>query len=95
MKDALIKSIKNAITKHRVTNDGGVHYAVVNEGVPNKFDYQIIVFFKKDKTVIDFWIGIVGKPKIEISSLEVEPMDKDGAVAFAKNHLIEKLKEIL
>ena len=95
MKKLLIKSISNAITKYRVTNDGGVHYAVVNEGVPNKFDYQILVFFKKDKIVIDFWVGIVGKPKIEINSLEVEPMDKDGSVAFAKNHLIEKIKEIL
>ena len=50
----------------------------------------IIISFSRS-----FWLGIVGKPKIDIEPLEVEPMDKDGAVAFAKNHFIEKIKEIL
>ena len=93
MKTKLIKSIKSAIPKqHRV------NFFTCSEiygEVANKIDYQLLIFFKSDKTVFHFWIGIIGKPKIDIEPLELEPMDKDGAVAFAKNHFIEKIKEIL
>jgi hypothetical protein len=97
MKTKLIKNIQQAIPKEGKPND--LHYLVIegcaDGGAESKSDYHIYIFFKSDKTVFHFWIGIIGKPKIDIQPLEVEPMDKDGAVAFAKNHFIEKIKQIL
>lgn len=88
MKHELIKSIN--LAQPRETQTADLHYLAVVGG-----NWHILIFFKSDKTVFNFWLGIVGKPKIGINPLEVEPMDKDGAVAFGKNRLIERIKEIL
>ena len=93
MKTSIIKSIQQSTPKETQTND--LHYLAFAGGAVNKFDWHIFSLFKNDKTVLSFWLGIVGKLKIDIKFLEVEPMDKDGAAAVAKNHFIERIKEIL
>jgi len=97
MKDEIIKSILEAnctVKEIAVFKYVTFEYFIIQYECLDSFNFVIFIFPRIGYTQIYSLLNIKGKEPVEID-IEVEPMDKDGAVAFAKNHLIEKLKEIL